>query len=112
MRLWAGIFLARHPGLVHFILALGGFAIGTTEFATMSLLPYIAADLHISVPVAGHIISAYAIGVVVGAPLIAVLAARWRRRTTLIVLMSLYAFTNGLCALAPNYASMMVVRVL
>jgi MFS transporter, DHA1 family, inner membrane transport protein len=91
-------------------LALGGFAIGTTEFATMSLRPYIANDLHITVPVAGHIISAYALGVVVGAPLIAVLSARWRRRTTLMVLMGLYAFANGLSAAAPNYGSMMLVR--
>jgi MFS transporter, DHA1 family, inner membrane transport protein len=93
-------------------LALGGFAIGTTEFATMSLLPDIATDLHISIPVAGHIISAYALGVVVGAPLITVLAARWRRRTTLMVLMGLYALANALSAVAPNYGSMMVVRVL
>jgi DHA1 family inner membrane transport protein len=92
-------------------LALGGFAIGTIEFATMSLLPDIASDLHISIPIAGHIISAYALGVVVGAPLITVLAARWRRRTTLIVLMGLYALANGLSAVAPNYGTMMVLRV-
>jgi MFS transporter, DHA1 family, inner membrane transport protein len=100
------------PAIVHLVLALGGFAIGTTEFATMSLLPYIANDLQISIPVAGHIISAYALGVVVGAPLMVVVAARWRRRTTLIVLMGLYALGNGLSALAPNYGSMMAVRVL
>jgi MFS transporter, DHA1 family, inner membrane transport protein len=102
----------HQPAIVHLVLALGGFAIGTTEFASMSLLPYIARDLDISVPVAGHIISAYALGVVVGAPLLAVVAARWRRRTTLIVLMGLYAFANGLTAVAPNYSSMMIVRVL
>jgi len=50
------------PGIVHLVLALGGFAIGTTEFATMSLLPYLAHDLQISEPVAGHVISAYAFG--------------------------------------------------
>jgi DHA1 family inner membrane transport protein len=93
-------------------LALGGFAIGTTEFATMSLLPYIARDLHISVPAAGHIISAYALGVVVGAPLITVLAARWQRRTILIALMGLYALANGLSAVAPNYGVMLGLRVL
>ena len=78
--------LARdsHPDLVHFALAVGGFAIGTTEFATMSLLPYFAHDLGISAPTAGHAISAYALGVVLGAPLIAVLAARLARRTLLI----------------------------
>jgi len=69
------------PAIVHLVLALGGFAIGTTEFATMSLLPYMAHDLQISVPVTGHVISAYALGVVVGAPLIAVLSARLPRRS-------------------------------
>jgi MFS transporter, DHA1 family, inner membrane transport protein len=100
------------PGIVHLVLALGGFAIGTTEFATMSLLPYLAHDLQISVPVAGHVISAYALGVVVGAPLIAVLAARFPRRTLLIALMGLYALANGLSALAPNYRWMLGFRFL
>ena len=62
-----------HPGIVHFALAVGGFAIGPTEFATMSLLPYFSRDLGIDAPTAGHVISAYAVGVVVGAPLIAAL---------------------------------------
>src|SRR5271170_4067227 len=90
------------PGLVHLILALGGFAIGTAEFATMSLLPYLARDLQISVPVAGHVISAYALGVVVGAPVIAVLSARLPRRTLLVALMGVFALANGLSALAPT----------
>src|SRR5580658_8850545 len=64
------------PSLVLFALAVGGFAIGTTEFATMSLLRFFARDLHIDEPTAGHVISAYALGVVVGAPCIAVLSAR------------------------------------
>ena len=63
-------------GLVLFALAMGGFAIGTTEFAAMSLLPYFSAGLGIDEPTGGHVISIYALGVVVGAPLIAVLAAR------------------------------------
>jgi DHA1 family inner membrane transport protein len=100
------------PGLVHLVLALGGFAIGTTEFATMSLLPYLARDLHLSVPVAGHVISAYAFGVVVGAPLIAVLAARVPRKTLLISLMGLYALANGLSAVAPDYKWMLGLRFL
>jgi MFS transporter, DHA1 family, inner membrane transport protein len=103
---------ASKPGIVHLVLALGGFAIGTTEFATMSLLPYLAHDLHISVPVAGHVISAYALGVVVGAPLIAVLAARLPRRTLLIALMGLYALANGLSAAAPDYRWMLGFRFL
>jgi len=94
------------------VLALGGFAIGTTEFATMSLLPYLAHDLQISVPVAGRVISAYALGVVVGAPLIAVLSARLPRSTLLIALMGLYALANGLSALAPDYRWMLGFRFL
>jgi MFS transporter, DHA1 family, inner membrane transport protein len=94
------------------VLALGGFAIGTTEFATMSLLPYLAHDLQISVPVAGRVISAYALGVVVGAPLIAVLTARLPRSTLLIALMGVYALANGLSALAPNYRWMLGFRFL
>ncbi len=77
------------PSLVIFALAMGGFAIGVTEFATMSLLPYFARDLGVDAPTAGHAISAYALGVVVGAPVIAVLAARMSRQTLLILLMGL-----------------------
>jgi MFS transporter, DHA1 family, inner membrane transport protein len=91
---------------------MGGFAIGTTEFATMSLLPYFAASLGIDAPTAGHVISAYALGVVVGAPVIAVLAARARRRTLLMALMAMFALGNGLCALAPSYGWMMIFRFL
>ncbi|NWP47875.1 MFS transporter, partial [Escherichia coli] len=81
----------HNVGLVHFALAMGGFAIGTTEFATMSLVPYMAEGLKIDVPSAGHVISAYALGVVVGAPLIAVAAAKLSRRLTLILLMTGFA---------------------
>ena len=104
--------MARHPDLVHFALAVGGFAIGTTEFATMSLLPFFAHDLGISAPVAGHVISAYALGVVVGAPLIAVISARIPRRTLLIWLMLIFALTNGLCGLSPNYHFLLLFRFL
>jgi DHA1 family inner membrane transport protein len=99
-----------HPDLVHFALAVGGFAIGTTEFATMSLLPYFAHDLGISAPVAGHAISAYALGVVLGAPLIAVLAARLSRRTLLVGLMLVFALANGLTGLVPSYHAMLLLR--
>ena len=101
-----------HPDLVHFALAVGGFAIGTTEFATMSLLPYFAHDLGITAPTAGHAISAYALGVVIGAPLIAVLAARVARRTLLIGLMLIFALANGLTGLVPSYHAMLVLRFL
>ena len=100
----------KHPDLVHFALAVGGFAIGTTEFASMSLLPYFARDLGISAPTAGHVISAYALGVVLGAPLIAVLAAKLARRTLLIGLMLVFALANGLTGLSPSYPAMMIFR--
>jgi DHA1 family inner membrane transport protein len=98
--------------LVHFALAMGGFAIGTTEFATMSLVPYFSAGLHIDEPTAGHVISAYALGVVVGAPLLAVGAAKLSRRTLLILLMTSFALFNGLSALAPTYGWMLLFRFL
>ena len=103
---------ARHPVIVHFALAMGGFAIGTTEFATMSLLPYFAQGLRIDEPTAGHVISAYALGVVVGAPLLAVLGARLSRRVLLILLMAGFAVFNGLSALAPSYGLMLLFRFL
>ena len=98
------------PGLVHFALAVGGFAIGTTEFATMSLLRYFAGDLAIDEPTAGHVISSYALGVVLGAPTIAVLSARVTRRTLLIGLMVVFALGNLLSALSPTYGWMLVFR--
>ena len=98
------------PGLVHFALAVGGFAIGTTEFATMSLLRYFARDLAIDEPTAGHVISSYALGVVLGAPTIAVLSARVTRRTLLIGLMVVFSLGNLLSALSPTYGWMLVFR--
>jgi MFS transporter, DHA1 family, inner membrane transport protein len=100
------------PGLVHFALAVGGFAIGTTEFATMSLLRYFAHDLGIDEPTAGHVISSYALGVVVGAPTIAVLSARVTRRSLLMGLMGVFALGNLLSALSPSYAWMLLFRFL
>lgn len=100
----------RSPALVHLALALGGFAIGTTEFATMSLVPFFAPGLGIDEPTAGHVISAYALGVVVGAPLLAVLTARMARRTVLIALMACFGIANAASALAPTYEAMLVAR--
>jgi DHA1 family inner membrane transport protein len=98
------------PGLVMLALAMGGFAIGTAEFAVMSLLPYFSVGLGIDAPTAGHVISAYALGVVCGAPIIAVLGARFPRKQLLIGLMILFALGNGLSALAPTYHSMLLLR--
>ncbi|MCI4589076.1 MFS transporter [Sphingobium sp. BYY-5] len=101
-----------HPALVLFALSVGAFAIGTTEFASMSLLPFFARDLHIDAPTAGHAISAYALGVVAGAPVIAAFAARLPRRTLLIGLMAMFAIANALSALSPSYHWMLLFRFL
>ncbi|NUT52213.1 MAG: MFS transporter, partial [Saccharothrix sp.] len=91
-------------------LALGGFGIGTTEFATMGLLPQMASTFDISIPTAGHAISLYALGVVVGAPLIAGLAAKLPRKGLLIGLTLALALGNGLSAVAPNTFLLMTAR--
>ena len=93
-------------------LALGGFAIGTTEFVAMGLLPQIADGVDISIPTAGHVISAYAVGVVVGAPVLAGLGAKFPRRTLLVALMVAYTLGNLLSAFAPSYATLMGARFL
>ncbi|MGW5100611.1 MFS transporter [Streptomyces sp. NPDC004100] len=93
-------------------LAVGAFGIGTTEFVMMGLLPDVADDLHISIPAAGHLVSAYALGVVIGAPLLAALTARMSRRTVLIGLMALFVAGNALSAFAPGYESLLAARFL
>src|SRR3954471_832558 len=93
-------------------LALGGFAIGTTEFVTMGVLPDIAADVGVDIPTAGHLISVYALGVVVGAPVIAALGARLPRRRLLVGLMAAFLVGNLLTVVAPGYRTMMVARFL
>jgi DHA1 family inner membrane transport protein len=95
---------------VLFALGVGGFAIGTSEFAVMGLMPEIARGLGINEPQVGHVISAYALGVVVGAPLLAILGARLSRRTLLLALMAFYALGNIASALSPGYHSMLLFR--
>jgi MFS transporter, DHA1 family, inner membrane transport protein len=101
---------AIRPGRALGALALGGFAIGTTEFVAMGLLPEIAGGVDVSIPTSGHLISAYALGVVVGAPALAALGARLPRRTLLIALMVAYAFGNLLSALLPSYGLLLGAR--
>lgn len=91
-------------------LALGGFGIGTTEFVAMGLLPNIAHGLHVTEPQAGHVISAYALGVVVGAPVIAALTARASRRTLLVALMVAFTIGNAATVFAPGYAALIASR--
>ena len=93
-------------------LALGGFAIGTTEFVTMGVLPDIADGVAIDIPTAGHVISVYALGVVVGAPVIAALAARLPRRGLLVGLMGAFLVGNVLSAMAPGYGTLLAARFL
>ncbi|PZR53636.1 MFS transporter [Xylanimonas oleitrophica] len=103
---------APHVGLALFALSLGGFTIGTTEFATMGLLPQIGADLSVSDPVVGHAITAYALGVVVGAPLLTVAAAQMSRKRLLLVLMGAYTLANLLSAAAPSIGLLVAGRFL
>jgi len=101
---------ARAILLIELALSLGGFAIGTGEFSIMGLMPDVAADLGITEPQVGHVISTYALGVVVGAPLLAILGSRLPRRNLLLLLMAIFAVGNFATALAPDYHSMMAFR--
>ncbi|KVN25759.1 MFS transporter [Burkholderia stagnalis] len=92
-------------------LAAGAFGIGTTEFSPMGLLPVIADGLRVSIPTAGMLISAYAIGVMAGAPLMTLLLARWPRRAALIALMAIFTLGNLLSAIAPNYTTLLLARL-
>lgn len=93
-------------------LAVGGFAIGTTEFVTMGLLPQIAEGIGVSEPKAGHVISAYALGVVVGVPILSFFAARLPRRGLLVGLMAAYGVFNLLSAAATGYGMLTFARFL
>ena len=95
-----------------FALAIGAFGIGTTEFVVMGMLPEIADGLGVSVPSVGLLISAYAVGVVVGAPTLTALGVRSSPRQTLVGLMALFVVGNALSALAPTYETLAAARVL
>ena len=92
-------------------LAVGAFGIGVTEFAPMGMLPVIAGDLHVSIPAAGLLISAYAMGVLIGAPLMTLTTGRIDRRTLLIALMGIFTLGNALSAAAGGYWMLMAARV-
>ncbi|MBY2992134.1 MFS transporter [Rhizobium leguminosarum] len=101
---------AMTVALVQLALACGGFGIGTGEFAIMGLLPNVAETFSVTTPQAGYVISAYALGVVVGAPVIAVLAAKMARRTLLLTLMLIFAAGNISSAMAPTFESFTLLR--
>ncbi|SMX73350.1 MFS transporter, DHA1 family, arabinose polymer transporter [Brevibacterium sp. Mu109] len=102
----------RSPSMALTALAAGGFAVGTTEFASMTLLPWIAEDLGITIPQAGMAVSAYAIGVVVGAPLLTALTPRMDRKLLLILAASAFTLGNLLTILAVNLPMLLGVRFL
>jgi DHA1 family inner membrane transport protein len=93
-------------------LAIGAFGIGTTEFVVLGMLPEIAEGLDVSVSAVGLLISAYAIGVVVGAPTLTALGVRFTPRQTLVGLMVVFVVGNALSALAPDYTTLVIARVL
>ncbi|MGB3418625.1 MAG: MFS transporter [Mesorhizobium sp.] len=92
-------------------LAIASFCIGTTEFVIMGLLPEVAADLGVSIPSAGLLVTGYALGVVFGAPVVAVATAHMRRKPVLVALAALFVVGNFLCAVAPTYWTLMAARV-
>lgn len=93
-------------------LALGGLTIGITEFVMMGLLPDIASDLQITIPVAGYLISAYALGVVIGAPLLVIVTRNYPPKKTLLILAALLAIFNSLSIIAPSYNFLFLSRFL
>jgi MFS transporter, DHA1 family, inner membrane transport protein len=102
----------RHVLFTILSLAVGAFAIGTSEFAAMGLLPYYAAGFGITEPQAGHAVSAYAIGVVIGAPVLAIMGARLSRKMLLVWLIAFFALANALTSIAPSYETMVLGRFL
>lgn len=95
-----------------FALTLSAFAIGTTEFVIVGLVPTIAQDLGVALPSAGLLVSLYALGVAIGAPVLTAFTGRWNRKWVLLSLMSLFIVGNVLAWMAPNYASLMMARIL
>jgi len=98
--------------LALYALTAGAFGIGVTEFVIMGLLLDMSADLHVTLQAAGLLISGYALGVVVGAPVLTVFTRQWPRKTVLLALMAIFTLGNAACALAPNYGLLMAARVL
>ncbi|MEZ2133047.1 MULTISPECIES: MFS transporter [unclassified Sinorhizobium] len=92
-------------------LAIGAFGIGTTEFAPMGLLPVIADGVNVSIPTAGLLVSAYAIGVMVAAPIMTLAASRFDKRTALMLLMGIFTLGNVLSAMAPDYWTLLAARI-
>ena len=93
-------------------LSLGGLTIGITEFVMMGILPDVASDLKVSIPIAGYLISAYALGVVIGAPLLVIMARNYPPKKTLMILAAMLAFFNSLSIVVPNFQFFFLTRLL
>ncbi|MGB3026536.1 MFS transporter [Paradevosia shaoguanensis] len=93
-------------------LFLAAFGIGTAEFVIAGLLPEVSVDLGVSIPTAGFLITAYAIGVAVGGPIVTLLTSRYSRRNTILALIAVFTIGQALCAIAPNYPMLMAARLL
>jgi multidrug resistance protein len=108
-----GNIILRHiMPIALFALTIAAYAIGTTEFVIVGLLPTVASDLQISLPLAGLIVSVYALGVTFGAPVLTALTGRIERKPLLLGLMALFIVGNGMAAISPSYAPLLVARVL
>lgn len=97
--------------LALYALMAGAFGIGTTEFVIMGLLPEVSRDLMVSIPMAGLLITGYALGVAVGAPIMSILMTKFSRKNSLLWLMGIFTLGNLICAIAPDYTTLMVARV-
>jgi DHA1 family inner membrane transport protein len=95
-----------------YALTLGAFAIGTTEFVPVGLLPEIARDLHVSISAAGFLVTGYALGVAIGAPLFTIALNRVNRKTVLMLMLAFFIVGNGIAAIANDYAVLLVARII
>ena len=95
-----------------FVLTLGVFVLGTCEFVMMGLLPNMASELGVSIPMASWVVTAYALGIAIGGPIMTVMTSKLSRKSALIVLMGLFVIGNIMCAFAPTYSSVITARVL
>lgn len=102
----------RRGNMALYALTVGAFGIGMTEFIIMGLLPNVADNLHVTIPAAGLLITGYALGVAIGAPILTVATHKMPRKALLLMLMGIFIVGNGLSALAPNYSVLMIARVI
>jgi DHA1 family inner membrane transport protein len=98
--------------LALYALTAGAFGIGVTEFVIMGLLIEVSGDLGVSIPAAGLLISGYALGVVLGAPILTMATSRWPRKNVLLALMAIFIMGNAAAAMAPGYGTLMAARIL